>query len=135
MIENAFIIYLGLQKGPKRPQKRRNLAFSGIWLYGIPYFMKRVGTTLQRHIGHPGRSVWPICQTLNVPNEALRGPKRGKIRLEIALWPHKSAHRADFGLEGVEKVVTPNKTSRQTSLGHLLTLNVPNVAQRGAKIG
>ena len=132
MIENTFIIYSGHQKGPKRPQKGQTFAFLGLWPYGTPYLMKRGGTRLERHIGHPGWSVWLICQTLNVPNVALRGPKRGKNRLKIALWPHKSAHRAYFGLEGVKQGWN---TKEDIQTDQFWPFADPNVALREQKSG
>ena len=63
----------------------------------------RGGTRFAHQCKHPDRPVGAICHIQNVPNLALRQPKRGQNRVRIAFWPNKLVQRAYFGLEGAER--------------------------------
>ena len=55
------------------------------------------------------------------PKCGLMRAKMGQNRLKIDFWPHKSAHRAYFGLEGVEQGCNTNKDIQVDQYGPFAT--------------
>ena len=116
--------------GPKKAKKNdQNWNFSRLWPYGTPYLLEQVGMWLEQHLGHPGWSVWPICQTQNV---ALLGPKRSHNMLKK---PFGHRNQQILGGKWWKKFGTPMKTSIQTSFGHLPHPECPKGGPTGTKEG
>ena len=92
--------------------------------------MKRVRARLEWLIEHPGWSVWPICQTLNVPNIALWGPTIG---WKFHFGPSNQLIRHILDWKRWNKVGTPMKTSKQTSLEDFPDPDCPKYGPTEAK--
>ena len=86
-----------------------------------------------RHLGHPGWSVWPICQTQNVLNVALLGPKISQNRLKSLLATEISP-KGKFWIGSSGKRLEHQCRHLYIPVWAIChTKNVPNVALQGPK--
>ena len=115
LLNLAFII-IKPSKGPQKGKNGQKLTLSGLWPYGTPYLMERVGTRLERHLDYPGWSFCPFSRPRMSQMLPYWGQK-GATNLKIHFWPHKSAQRAYFGLEGVERGWNTNEDIQKEQFG------------------